>query len=137
MGWSLGWDNRWKRDIGYGVPAFCDHPKCNAQIDRGLGFVCCAQEPYGGEHGCGLYFCGKHGGFDHKCPRCRNYKPPYNAKPDHPEWITHKLTDPSWAEWRAENDEWVLEQSNMLTSNHSDAVVTDDHTASSPTEPRG
>lgn len=36
MGWSIGFDTRWKRDIGYGVPAECDHPTCGAQIDRGL-----------------------------------------------------------------------------------------------------
>ncbi len=43
MGWSLGHDNRWGkfgRDIGYGVPAICDHPGCNAEIDRGLSYVC-------------------------------------------------------------------------------------------------
>ena len=37
MGWSLGYDGRWKRDIGYGVPAVCDFPGCNEEIDRGCG----------------------------------------------------------------------------------------------------
>jgi len=101
MGWSLGYDDNWKRDIGYGVPAWCDHPKCQAEIDRGLGCVC-GGEPYGGERGCGLFFCGKHGG-GMLCPRCRAYKPPYKRiKPDHPEWIHWKMTDESWAEWRKE-----------------------------------
>jgi hypothetical protein len=59
MGWSIGWDGTWKRDIGYGVPAYCDHPECSAEIDRGLSYVC-GGDPYGGEHGCGLFFCGKH-----------------------------------------------------------------------------
>ncbi len=36
MGWSIGYDDNWKRDIGYGVRATCDHPACNAKIDRGL-----------------------------------------------------------------------------------------------------
>src|SRR4051812_7048849 len=27
MGWSIGYDSNWQRDIGYGVPAFCDHPQ--------------------------------------------------------------------------------------------------------------
>src|SRR6185437_10124168 len=60
MGWGLGYDSRWKRYIGYGVTAYCDAPKCNEEIDRGLSYVCGAQEPYGGDNGCGLYFCSKH-----------------------------------------------------------------------------
>lgn len=28
MGWSVGYDDNWKRDIGYGVPALCDYPDC-------------------------------------------------------------------------------------------------------------
>ena len=40
MGWSIGFDTRWNRDIGYGVPAYCDHPGCNKEIDRGLSHVC-------------------------------------------------------------------------------------------------
>ena len=40
MGWSIGFDRRWNRDIGYGVPATCDQPGCGADIDRGLAFVC-------------------------------------------------------------------------------------------------
>lgn len=39
MGWSIGFDEHWQRDIGYGVPATCDHPGCGAKIDRGLSFV--------------------------------------------------------------------------------------------------
>lgn len=103
MGWSIGYDEAWKRDIGYGVPAYCDHPDCNAEIDRGLSYVC-GGEPYGGDEGCGLYFCDKHiccNGTP-QCERCVAGKEPFKAKPDHPDWIKHKATDPSWAEWRAE-----------------------------------
>lgn len=96
MGWSIGFDSHWNRDIGYGVPAYCDHPQCEAVIDRGLSYVC-GGEPYGGEKGCGLYFCSAHGG-GYRCQRCVNYKQPYkHPKPDHPDWIRHKLTDESWA----------------------------------------
>lgn len=104
MGWSIGYDEHWQRDIGYGVPAWCDHPDCDEVIDRGLSYVC-GGEPYGGEFGCGLYFCGKHGGgMKRGCPRCAAYKRPYkHPKPDHPDWINHKATDPSWAEWREVN----------------------------------
>ena len=87
MGWSKGYDNNWKREIGYGVEAVCDHPKCNKKIDRGLSYVCGGQ-PYGGEHGCGLYFCSEHlsyrdvrgVGFVQNCPRCLAYKSPYKIK---------------------------------------------------------
>jgi hypothetical protein len=102
MSWSIGFDRRWNRDIGYGVPAYCDHPRCHAEIDRGLAYVC-GGEPYGGDRGCGLYFCWEHlsgGTAVQRCSRCRNRKPPYAAKPDHPEWSRHKLTDESWQPWR-------------------------------------
>jgi len=115
MGWALGYDTQWKRDIGYGVPAWCDHPGCTEEIDRGLGYVC-GGEPYGGDLGCGLYFCAKHlfmretrdDRAVQSCARCCAYKPPYRRpKPDHPDWIAHKLTNESWSDWRAENPEEV------------------------------
>lgn len=108
MGWSIGYDSTWRRDIGYGVPAYCDHPKCSAEIDRGLAYVC-GGEPYGGERGCGLYFCGSHGGGS-RCNRCIQSKPPYKRiKPEHPTWIKHKLTDESWTAWRVGNPKKVAE----------------------------
>ena len=100
MGWSVGYDEKWQRDIGYGVPSKCDHPGCDKVIDRGLTYVCCDEQPYGGEKGCGLYFCAEHRG--HRCKH-KNLTP----TPDRPEWIVWKLTDPSWAQWRAENLEEV------------------------------
>ena len=104
MGWSIGWDSTWDRDIGYGVPSICDHPRCNAKIDRGLAYVCCGQHPYGGDRGCGLFFCYDHQDFEGRCPRCRNSKPPYpHPKGDVKEWIEWKLKDTSWATWRKEN----------------------------------
>jgi hypothetical protein len=116
MGWSIGWDSQHSRDIGYGVPAICDHPDCNAKIDRGLAYVC-GGEPYGGNHGCGLYFCEKHllyvGIRDEKgdwhsdgpqrCERCVDGKSEFNPKPDDPMWTKFKLADESWAEWRKNN----------------------------------
>lgn len=112
MGWSIGYDETHKRDIGYGVPAICDHPGCDEEIDRGLAHVCANQQPYGGEDGCGLYFCGKHlichpkrGYCCHACADRR--KKPFTAKQDTPEWIDWKLTDESWQEWRDENPEEV------------------------------
>lgn len=108
MSWAVGWDNHWQRDIGYGVPAYCDHPDCNEEIDRGLSYVC-GNEPYGGERGCGLYFCGTHQhGGQQLCDRCLAYRDedvrftPFTPKPEHPDWLHHKATDESWAVWRAE-----------------------------------
>ncbi len=111
MGWSIGYDSRWDRDIGYGVPAYCDHPGCRAEIDRGLSFVC-GGEPYGGDAGCGLYFCGKHRSHagpegESICSRCERGEAPFAPAPEHPRWIRHKLTHKSWAEWRDEHPEWV------------------------------
>lgn len=110
MSWAIGYDSNWKRDIGYGVPALCDHPDCDEKIDRGLSYVC-GGEAYGGEVGCGLFFCAKHRtgwrGNHQVCSRCSNYKKPYKPKPDIPEWIIWKLTDSSWAAWRAEHPEFV------------------------------
>lgn len=114
MGWSIGFDAGWDRDIGYGVPAFCDFPGCNEEIDRGLAHVC-GSEPYGGGRGCGLYFCQKHLNYHIRlhaklCPRCeRPGRAPYPAKPDAPEWVRFKLKDKSWAEWRKANHKKVRE----------------------------
>lgn len=105
MGWAVGYDTNWQRDIGYGVPAVCDQPGCHAEIDRGLAYVC-GGEPYGGDEGCGLFFCDRHlvgGEVVVQCERCAAGRDPFDAKPDVPEWVNWKLNDESWAEWRAEN----------------------------------
>lgn len=108
MSWAIGHDSNWNRDIGYGVPATCDHPGCGARIDRGLAYVC-GGEPYGGDDGCGLYFCSAHGG-GMRCVRCAEAKfATFEKTPDLPEWINHKLTDESWADWRAVNPAFVAE----------------------------
>jgi hypothetical protein len=109
MGYSIGFDSNWNRDIGYGVPAFCDEPKCDRVIDRGLSYVCANQEIYGGDIGCGLYFCSEHRGVVVAAVACTHER--YVAKPDHPDWINHKLTDPSWEEWRKDNPEFVAAHS--------------------------
>ena len=107
MGWSLGFDTQWNRDVGYGVPAICDYPTCGKEIHRGLSYVC-GGEPYGGEFGCGLFFCGDHltitEGGKPLCERCDGGKEPFTPTPDVEEWTNHKETDESWAEWRAERD---------------------------------
>lgn len=120
MGWSFGYSEAWGRDIGYGVPAWCDHPDCAEVIHRGLDFKC-GHEPEGrNPHGCGLYFCPEHLGWGYdaegndlvdehgnpymqRCDRCIDRRKPFEPKPDHPRWIHHKLTDSSWNSWRAEH----------------------------------
>ncbi len=110
MGWSIGFDSNWNRDIGYGVPCLCDYPKCNEEIDRGLSYVC-GGEPYGGENGCGLYFCSEHMKFTEHgiqlCERCLKNKEPFKPKKDIKEWIVWKLKDESWEEFRKENPKFV------------------------------
>jgi hypothetical protein len=102
MGWSIGYDSNWSRDVGYGVPAYCDHPGCWKEIDRGLAYVC-GGEPHGGERGCGLFFCGDHLSMNCKCQSCASGKSPFQPTTDHPDWIEHKLADGSWQQWRDEN----------------------------------
>lgn len=105
MSWAVGnGDNN--RDIGYGVPAICDHPKCNVEIDRGMGYRCESTRFSGKEAGCGLYFCMAHGGGS-LCKRCDTYKPSYKPKLDAIEWIYWKLKDESWAKWRKDNADTV------------------------------
>jgi len=116
MGWSIGFDSKWQRDIGYGVPAQCDHPDCATEIHRGLHFVCGGQ-PYGGEHGCGLFFCDDHmlytipvnleADLHQVCSRCFDDEEPFPPKPDSFAWLRHKLLDESWQQWRDQNPEQV------------------------------
>jgi hypothetical protein len=112
MSWAVGYDANWHRDIGYGVPAECDHPYCHKAINRGLAYVCANEQPYGGETGCGLYFCDDHLLFGRPngphCARCVAYKAPYkHPKPDTTEWLEHKAHDESWQQWRDENSSEV------------------------------
>jgi hypothetical protein len=118
MGWSIGYDSKWDRDIGYGVPAICDFPGCENEIDRGLSYVC-GSDPYGGDRGCGLYFCEEHREYHPRleidlCPRCGKRLSPYKPKPDVKEWIQFKLEDESWEEWRQENPEKVKEMKEQI-----------------------
>lgn len=112
MGWSCGGPDGWGRYVGYGVPAYCDHPECDKEIDRGLGYVCAGEQPYGGE-GCGLYFCGAHAVYSPRlgdcCQRCASGGQPFTPKPEHPEWLRFQLRSVSWQEWRDENPKKVLE----------------------------
>lgn len=120
MWWAIWYDNNWKRDIWYWVPAYCDYPGCKTKIDRGLWYLCGSED-----HWCGLYFCSKHLYYHNfkktvlqVCKRCDTYKPPYKRpKIDHPEWIRWKLKDKSWKEWRKNNPAKVKEYEEILSKN--------------------
>ena len=101
MGWSIGYDSNWNRDIGYGVPSVCDHPGCQEEIHRGLAYVC-GGEPRGGDEGCGLFFCYDHLYHDalgvvsaQRCIACCKGEEAFSPKPDTKEWIEYKLNDES------------------------------------------
>lgn len=126
MGWSIGYDSTFDRFIGYAVPAKCEHPDCDEDIDRGVSYVC-GSDPYGGDHGCGLHFCEEHlwmvdvgNRTVQLCERCKanaqidwdtvsgaEMAEPFTPKPDTLEWQRWQLTDESWAKWRDENPEKV------------------------------
>lgn len=120
MSWAVGYDERHKRDIGYGVPAKCDQPGCDADIDRGLGYVC-GGDVYGGEHGCGLFFCSDHMIFTdidpndkfseeavELCERCQRGEDNFEPSPDVEQWLRHKLNHESWADWRNEDPQRLV-----------------------------
>lgn len=113
MGWKVYEcpKGRKFRHAGYGVPAYCDHPDCDKEIDRGLSHIC-GQINKAEERGCGLHFCETHLGYSPRygnlCERCYpRQKEPFPAKPEHPEWAAHVLADDSWQAWREENPQWV------------------------------
>lgn len=59
MGWANYGEDSQGRPIGYAHEAICDHPSCDAKIDRGLSYAC------GDMHGddeisCEKYFCDDH-----------------------------------------------------------------------------
>lgn len=123
MSYSIGYDKRLERWVGYGVPAICDHPGCNKEIHRGLSYVC-GNDLYGGSDGCGLHFCESHLETYYEinketqdeealfegnqvCKACGTFKDSFTPKPDTEEWANHMLTDSTWQEWRDENPEKV------------------------------
>jgi hypothetical protein len=64
VGWANCGEDSKGRPIGYAHPATCDHPGCNAKIDRGLSYACGGMHGEGGvkqdDYGCEGYFCPEH-----------------------------------------------------------------------------
>ena len=131
MGWSMGHCGEHKRDIGYGVPAPCDHPECNEIIDRGLAYRCCENIHH--DASCKGYFCEEHRqnyvyqdeladmspeelkvlGIDSNeevaqdddgiiC--CRHTIQPHKEAVV---WLEHILNDESWEVWRTKHPERI------------------------------
>jgi hypothetical protein len=111
-----------KRFGGYGVPAYCEHPGCNKEIDRGMSYAC-GGEPFS-DLGCDRYFCEDHKHYHEfntgngyregaeVCEQCAKRKEPFPYKPEYPTWIKHLLTDKSWKQWRQKNKEEVKKLKN-------------------------
>jgi len=59
MGWGYCGEDAEGRPIGYSIEATCDHPGCNAPIDRGLSYACGDMHGFA-EAGCDKYFCSEH-----------------------------------------------------------------------------
>ena len=77
MGWGHCGTDSSGREIGYCIEATCDHPECDAPIDRGLAYACGGMHGNGGLHGddfgCEKYFCPGHmssGSMDQLCESC-------------------------------------------------------------------
>lgn len=78
MGWANCGEDSKGRPIGYAHSATCDHPGCNAEIDRGLSYACGNMHGEGGarqdDYGCEKYFCTAHlihgECEDPLCPAC-------------------------------------------------------------------
>lgn len=103
---------RW---AGYGVPAECDWPTCDVEIDRGLGYQCedhgsfDSDDEYVEREGCELTFCGEH---RHDTEQHAGITP----KAESSEWLEHVLTDDSWAQWRAENPDQAARYTEAVKS---------------------
>jgi hypothetical protein len=119
MGWEVGFDKKQNRWVGYGVPCICEHPGCTKEIDRGLSYVC-GGEPFGGDVGCGQYFCEDHLYIAHKkgdsilCQRCVEGKKPFPRKFEIRSWVEWILNDSSWEQWREENPTEVTRYKMMI-----------------------
>jgi hypothetical protein len=131
------------------VPCYCDHPGCDAQIDRGLAHVCCNEQPCGGDEGCGLYFCAEHLRY-HGCERCAAWWDededgkefqledgplPFDPKPEHPRWLYHLLRDHSWKEWRDEQTAATLYDMQRAVGLYQPPADDLDTQEEAPTEP--
>jgi hypothetical protein len=71
MGWGHG-RNNYGEEVGYLVPAICAKKGCGKQIDKGLAYCCGGLDSaaFGGNEGCGRYFCEDHLYYVHGARHC-------------------------------------------------------------------
>lgn len=72
MGWAYGVLND-KREVGYSVSGLCEEANCEAEINRGLSYLCGSMHGQDDGEGCGHYFCDAHlliGGPNQMCEQC-------------------------------------------------------------------
>lgn len=130
MGYEIFYQtlNGIKRDAGYGVVAYCDHPGCFNTITRGMDAACCGCHQH--TNSCGGFYCAEHNNMDfiaeielegmddnEKAEYLADYgidlaeiqfdngfyvycTHPDPEPKDHPEWAKHVLNDESWKTWR-------------------------------------
>ena len=137
MSWCIGFSKEQNRDVGYGVPAICDHPGCSNAINRGIGYLCC--EDISHVASCQGYFCEDHRHNYTLGDELEDMEPEeleeleeLGVNIDDPEtqlriaegdiirchhqaierkesavWLEHCLTDDSWETWRNQNPAMV------------------------------
>lgn len=136
MSWAIGFSENQNRDVGYAVPAICDHPGCTAEIDRGIAYMCCEISP--DHHAtCGGFYCAYHresyiygdelDDMDESELEAHNIDKdsdavaeaiddgdivkclhePIEKGKENAAWLEHCLKDETWQDWRNENPAMV------------------------------
>lgn len=115
MGWSYGVTPE-GREVGYGVEAKCDLDGCEADIDRGLGFLC-GQMHGGWEDGrCANYYCQDHLYFGMRGQTCEECVKQEDRGSDcehpYPDDITPKWSVDHAPVWRCDEcgDVWETDR---------------------------
>ncbi|MFH7764588.1 hypothetical protein [Acinetobacter sp. BSP-28] len=124
--------------------AYCDHPGCKNEIDRGIGYVCCGDQDH--MCSCGGFYCAEHESlctiitedefedldqddiqellnhydltempvFDEDGYFYHCSHEPIEKDKEHPEWLKHVLTDETWQEWREKEPEMAKHYQELL-----------------------
>lgn len=140
MGYGLYFSDKNNRFQGYNMHAYCDHPGCKNEIDRGMGYACCDNPEHTAS--CGGFYCEEHKhqlvyqdeledmsdedlkrlGIDSREEQahdeddgiiCCTHKPIEKDK-EHPTWLKHVLTDETWQEWREKESEMAKHYQELL-----------------------
>lgn len=135
MSYEMYFSTQHKRWQGYGVPAVCDHPGCKETIIRGVGYMCCENPNNPVSCGGFFCDDHREVTIIHKSEfddieddedainellvdydlqevpefdeddcfyRCDHSPIEYK---EHPKWVAHVESDPTWAQFRLEDPE--------------------------------